>query len=167
MPSKLSDQALPHKWLKEKQRGLRDGFSTELTLRVHRGLSWYGRACSEQEDADVRFILLWIAFNATYATEIDANFGNDREKFRLFFSTLIHLDYDKRIYGLVWSRFPNEVRLLLDNRFVFAPFWAHQNGVPGNGDWEERPPSCPDKREPARDSARALEGLAGRRSSSQ
>jgi len=138
MPDKPMDCALHHEKLKEKQRVIRDRFSTELTLRVHRGLSWFGRACEQGDDDDVRFILLWIAFNATYATEIDADVGNDREKFRLFFRTLIDLDPDKRIYGLVWSRFSNEVRMLLDNRYVFAPFWAHQNGVPGNSDWDDR-----------------------------
>lgn len=138
MPNKPTDCALHHENLKEKQRGIRDQFSTELTLRVHRGLSWFGRACEQGNDDDVRFILLWIAFNAIYATDIDADVGNDREKFRLFFRTLIDLDPDKRIYGLVWSRFSNEVRMLLDNRYVFAPFWAHQNGVPGNGDWDDR-----------------------------
>ena len=138
MPSKPGDQRLHHDCLKQKQRGLRDGFSTELTLRVHRGLSWYGRACSEDDDADVRFILLWIAFNAAYASDLDVDVGNDREKFRLFFKTLVELDGEDRIYGLVWSRFSNEIRLLLDNPYVFAPFWAHQNNVPGNEDWEAR-----------------------------
>jgi hypothetical protein len=138
MPNKQAESPVSHAALKRKQRELRDGFSTELTLRVHRGLSWYGRACQEEGDSDVRFILLWIAFNAAYASEIDADLTGDREKFRLFFRTLVELDADRRIYKLVWSRFPNEVRLLLDNRYVFAPFWAHQNGVAGYEDWEER-----------------------------
>lgn len=138
MPNEPAEPALRHLALKEKQRSIRDGFSTELTMRVHRGLSWYGRACKEVDDTDVRFILLWIAFNATYASDIDVEFGGDREKFRLFFKTLIDLDRGEQIYGLVWSRFSNEVRLLLDNPYVFAPFWAHQNGVPGNENWRDR-----------------------------
>lgn len=138
MLHKPTDTSLCHPALKEKQRALREGFPTELTLRVHRGLSWFGRACEEQHDADVRFILLWIAFNAAYASDLDVAVANDREKFRLFFKTLIDLDEADRIYALVWTRFSNEIRLLLDNRYVFAPFWAHQNGVPGNADWEER-----------------------------
>jgi hypothetical protein len=138
MPSDSAAAPLQHQSLKEKQRSLRDGFSTELTLRVHRGLSWYGRASAEHDDADVRFILLWIAFNATYASDLDLDVGNDREKFRLFFRTLVELDRSDRIYRLVWNRFSNEIRLLLDNRYVFAPFWAHQNGIPGNDDWEAR-----------------------------
>ncbi|MEA1071736.1 HEPN domain-containing protein [Sphingomonas sp. LY160] len=117
---------------------MRDGFPTSLTLRVHRALSWLGRASEEEDDADVRFILLWIAFNAAYASDIDAEVSGDRERFKLYFKTLIDLDSDDRIYALVWSRFSNEVRLLLGNRYVFAPFWSHQNGVPGNADWQDR-----------------------------
>lgn len=105
---------------------------------MHRALSWYGRACEEVEDSDVRFILLWIAFNAAYAADIDDELTGDRERFRLFFQTLIDLDEEDRVYALVWSRFSNEIRLLLDNQYVFSPFWAHQNGKPGFGDWQDR-----------------------------
>jgi hypothetical protein len=131
-------ESLSHKALKTKQRAIRDHFPIELTLRVHRALSWFGRACEEDDDSDVRFILLWIAFNAAYASDIDVEAGGDREKFRLFFKTLIDLDPDRRIYASVWDRFPHEIRMFLDNRFVFAPFWAHHNGQAGYIDWEER-----------------------------
>ena len=56
--------------LKEKQRALRSGFSDSLTLRVHRAISWFGRAQAEPDDLDVRFILLWIGFNAAYASDM-------------------------------------------------------------------------------------------------
>jgi hypothetical protein len=46
--------------LKEKQRLVRSDFPESLTLRVHRAISWLGRAEKEVDDADVRFILLWI-----------------------------------------------------------------------------------------------------------
>lgn len=133
-----STDCLSHENLKSKQREIRDGFPIPLTLRVHRALSWFGRACEEDDDSDVRFILLWIAFNAAYASDIDIEGGGDREKFRLFFKTLIDLDPGRRIYASVWDRFPHEIRIILDNRYVFAPFWSHQNGQPGYEDWEER-----------------------------
>lgn len=44
--------------LKGKQRWLRGGFPTPLTLRVHRSLSWLRRAEAEADDLDIRFILL-------------------------------------------------------------------------------------------------------------
>ncbi len=49
-----------YKTLKDKQRRLREGFPPNFGLRIHRALSWLGRAASEQDDADVRFILLWV-----------------------------------------------------------------------------------------------------------
>src|SRR5688572_7222207 len=107
-----SNVTLHHAALKEKQRAIRDGFPTSLTLRVHRSLSWYGRACDEGDDTDVRYILLWIAFNAAYAADIGDELSGDRERFRLFFQTLVELDCEDRIYSLVWSRFSNEIRLL-------------------------------------------------------
>ncbi len=61
-------ESLKHAALKKKQRTLRDDFPETMGLRVHRALSWIARA-EEAEDADGRFIFLWIAFNAAYADE--------------------------------------------------------------------------------------------------
>ena len=125
--------------LKDKQRALRDGFAVPLGLRVHRAISWLQRADAEAQDADVRFILLWIAFNAAYADDLDAR-GPEGERgaFQAFFATLVGFDNRHRIYDTVWSRFPQEIRVLLDNRHVFHPFWQHHNGAPGYEDWAER-----------------------------
>lgn len=127
-----------HELLKAKHRGLREGHPSPLTLRVHRALSWLGRAETELDDRDVRFILLWIGFNAAYAADLDRALDGAREHFNSFFDQLIGLDSGQRIYDAVWERFPNEIRLLLSNKYVFAPFWAHSNAVPGNADWAER-----------------------------
>src|SRR3546814_1947124 len=64
---------LHHENLKAKQRELRGNFPEPLTLRVHRALSWLRRAEAEQTDEDVRFILLWIGFNAAYAGDVEAS----------------------------------------------------------------------------------------------
>ena len=127
-----------HSKLKEKQRRLRDTFPANIGLRLHRAISWLGRAESETEDADLRFILLWIGFNAAYAGELrDEAFG-ERGAFKSYFEALVALDADDRIFNSVWQRFSQEIRLLLNNRYVFAPFWSHQNGIDGYGDWEVR-----------------------------
>lgn len=122
--------------LKSKQRDLRDGFPTALTLRVHRALSWLTRAEDEHEDLDVRFILLWIGFNAAYAGDLDE--ARERDHLRIFFEVMVRLDAGSRIYDMVWQRFSQEIRVLLDNRYVFAPFWKHHNGIAGNEDWAEK-----------------------------
>ena len=127
--------------LKLKQRDLRDGFTLPLALRVHRALSWLRRADKEHEDLDVCFILLWIGFNAAYAGDLDraldgAGASNERARFDDFFAALVRMDRDNRIYGVIWNRFSQEIRLLLDNKFVFAPFWKHHAGEIGGGGWE-------------------------------
>jgi hypothetical protein len=58
--------------------------------------------------------------------------------FRTFFETLIKLDGSSRVHHAVWQRFSQEIRIFLDNPYVFAPFWGHHNGEPGNADWETR-----------------------------
>jgi hypothetical protein len=122
--------------LKQKQREIRFGFPEPVGLRVHRAISWLGRAEVESEDYDVRFIMLWIGFNAAYAKDVGAELDNEREAFRVFFEALVTLDKDNRIYNAVWVRFPHEIRVLLNNRYVFAPFWSFQNGS-GSADWEQ------------------------------
>ena len=58
---------IAHVSLKEKQRALRAGFPETMGLRVHRSISWIGRAEITGEDHDAGFLFLWIAFNAAYA----------------------------------------------------------------------------------------------------
>lgn len=132
------DDAVPlsHAALKTKQRLLRNSFPVSLSLRTHRALSWLERAEQETDDDDVRFILLWIGFNAAYAADLYPT--GQRNVFADYFRKLIDLDKEQRIHGLIWTRFPMEISLLLENRYVFAPFWSHHNGAPGYADWERR-----------------------------
>ena len=121
--------------LKDKQRAMRDGFPEGLALRVHRALSWLGRAEVEHNDDDIRFILLWVGFNSAYASDVSAELSSERGVFRAYFETLVLLDRDRCIYNAVWQRFSHEIRMLLSNKYVFQPFWNHHNGVPGYDDW--------------------------------
>ena len=47
-------------------------------------------------------------------------------------------DVERRIYRALWQRFSGPVPLLLENRFVFNPFWQYHNGIDGFEDWEDR-----------------------------
>lgn len=125
--------------LKSKQRALRDGFPPNVGLRVHRAISWLGRAERETDDRDAAFIFYWIAFNAAYADDIrQAVASGERNSFEDYFAKLIGLDKEHRIYNAIWEKFSASIRVILDNRFVFQPFWNHLNGMDGYEDWEER-----------------------------
>lgn len=126
--------------LKDRQRAIRDGFPETMGLRVHRSISWIGRAEACGTDEDAQFIFLWIAFNAAYADEREFQSipQGERTAFLEFFGRLVQLDKERRIYNAVWQRFSGPVRLLLENRYVFNPFWQHHNGIDGYDDWEDR-----------------------------
>ena len=124
--------------LKDKQRAIRHDFPDGLALRVHRAISWLGRAEAEHDDDDLRFILLWVGFNSAYASEVKSEIIGERGIFGAFFETLVALDADRRIYNAVWQRFSQEIRLLLSNKYVFQPFWNHHNGMPGHENWADR-----------------------------
>ena len=129
--------------LKAKQRRLRDNFSEPLGLRVHRANSWLRRADAAGDDLDVRFITLWIGFNSAYAGDLDQAFDmekstGERARFDAYFAALLELDSDGKIYASIWERFSQEIRLLLDNRYVFSPFWKFQSCELGGESWELR-----------------------------
>ncbi|GAB4385861.1 hypothetical protein [Albidovulum sp.] len=131
---------LDHATLKAKQRAIRGGFPENMGLRVHRAISWIGRAESCGEDHDARFLFLWIAFNAAYASEEQFQLAapSERAAFADFFERLVRLDGEARIYRALWQKFHGPVRLLMQNRYVFHPFWQHHNGIAGHADWEAR-----------------------------
>jgi hypothetical protein len=123
--------------LKAKQRAIREGFPQTMGLRVHRAISWIGRAEACGTDDDARFIFLWIAFNADEC-EFPTVQPDERAAFADFFGKLIALDDQRRIYDAIWQRFSGPVRLLMDDRYVLNPFWQHHNGIAGYEDWEDR-----------------------------
>jgi len=87
----ITESSLQHSVLKQRHRQVRDGHPTNLTLRVHRALSWLNRA-EHAEDVDGKFFFLWIAFNAAYAQELDDNDRtSDKATFKAFLQKLCDL----------------------------------------------------------------------------
>jgi hypothetical protein len=129
---------MDYRTLKARHRLERDGHHINLTLRVHRALSWLQRA-EQAEDIDGRFVFLWIAFNAAYATDIDEKYRlSEQEAFKAFLHKLCELDKEHLIEKLVWAEFPGAIRVLLDNPYVFQSFWDHQKGKLTAAEWEKR-----------------------------
>lgn len=115
--------SINHADLKARQRAEREGHSEGLALRAHRALSWLDRA-EQCEDEDGRFIFLWIAFNAAYANEIiEGARAHEKKTFAMFLEKLVELDTEDILYQLIWTEFSGSIRVLLNNQFVFEPFW--------------------------------------------
>ena len=122
--------------LQAEWKRLEDEIRGPLGLRVHRALSWLERAEKEVEDPDAAFIFYWIAFNAAYARDRPRPLeSTERDHFADFFYTIQTLDSHQAIYGAIWERFSGPIRMLLDNQFVFQPFW-NQHAGRGSENWE-------------------------------
>jgi hypothetical protein len=122
--------------LKARQRSLRENWPQPFALRIHRGISWISRAEQEIDDHAGAFLFYWIGFNAAYGGE-RSHFGT-RDDFHTFFHRLERFDTDSRLYDIVWHSFPGPIRLFLQNRYVFAPFWSYHNGENSSSDWEDK-----------------------------
>lgn len=117
---------------------VRENLPRSLALRLHRSLSWTERADQEAGDVDAAFIFHWIAFNAAYARDLPESYGTEeRALFGEYFEKIVRFDVNRKIYDAIWSRFSGPIRLLLNNRYVFQPFWWHHNEPETYGNWED------------------------------
>ena len=124
--------------LKKRQRDERGSYPENLALRVHRSLSWLKRAEIE-DDLDSKFIFLWIAFNAAYAHEIrDRSLYSEKRVYVQFLSRLIEYDTEKHFYSIVWNELSSSIKSILDNQYIFQPFWECKNGYVTEEEWKEK-----------------------------
>lgn len=108
-------------------------------VRLHRAVSWLRCATERQDQHDLRFMALWVAFNACYAGEEDDRSDRslrERQRFRHFLERLVEHDRNRRLYDCLWKEFAGPVRQLVDSRYLFVPFWDSQRT--GSGNWEHR-----------------------------
>ena len=121
--------------LKQRHRAIRDGQDADAATRLHRAISWLGRAEQEASDPDACFIFQWIALNAAYAREFSHD-QSERDRFRQFVATLVGLDAQRSLHQALFNKFSGPIRLLIDNRFVFEPFWTALREHDSSNRWE-------------------------------
>ncbi len=112
----------------------------DFLLRIHRSISWIGKAQGIEDDDDMQFICFWIAFNAAYGRQkdMDEQDGKELRKVAEFFDKISDLDTSHRLYHAVWDNFPDKVRNFISNKFVYQPFWMHHSGQMPREEMEER-----------------------------
>ena len=99
-----------------------------LTIRLHRAISWLKSAEKQDDNLDLKFISLWIAFNACYAVDLNGISSKpEKAKLRDFTSSLVQFDRT-RLYNLFWEKYSGPVRVLIENKFVFEKFWEFNRG---------------------------------------
>ena len=95
-----------------------------LRRRLRRSLSWLERADSGKLDDDVRYIFLWVAFNAAYADARNLRSLDEWERYTRYFKKLTEEENDKnRIYNILKCKLMNVSLSLVENKYVFRGFW--------------------------------------------
>ena len=112
----------------------------DFAVRTHRAISWVKCAQQHGADLDLKFLCLWIAFNAAYARQLDFSDGRTPEKMQVdsFFDKLCQLDEGDRIYNAIWQEFPGPLRTLFRNKFVFKEFWLYKEGKRSKSEWKHK-----------------------------
>ncbi|PJK08132.1 hypothetical protein CO614_10890 [Lysobacteraceae bacterium NML120232] len=88
-------------------------------------------------DPDGCFIFLWIALNAAYAREFGEG-ESERKRMLAFINSLLQVDTGRSLHALVMQRFTGPVRCLIDNKFVFQPFWQALRDYDASNKWEQQ-----------------------------
>ncbi len=108
--------------------------------RFRRIISWIERAESlydqSDPDWDGSFLFYWIAFNAAYDGGNSTDYDSAMHRIEDLLGSMLSLDSDQRIYNIVWIQFSTSVRTLLENKYIFQPYWDFQTGKDSNSDWE-------------------------------
>ena len=109
-----------------------------LRRRLRRSLSWLERTDSCKLDDDVRFISLWVAFNAAYADARDARDGlREWERYKKYFKKLTEND-NNRICNVLKSELRDSSLSLVENKYVFRGFWNFlDDGWFNEDDWKK------------------------------
>lgn len=123
--------------LREQFKSAFDSHSESSRIRLHRAISWLARSEAEANDPDAQFLFLWIAFNAGYAREFDEG-SSERARLMEFLNRLVELDSGNQLSLLVHKVYSGVIRTLLDNKFVFEPFWRALREHDSSGRWEEQ-----------------------------
>jgi len=113
----------------------RDELPDDLAIRLHRAQSWLRAAQRYDDDLDIHFLTLWVAFCACFsASENDHAKLGERANFAQYVERLIYQDKDGLLSQVLWETYPNAVASLLANKYIFSGFWQAQES---GADWEQ------------------------------
>ena len=114
-------------------------------LRLRRSVGWLGRAERElyhsaPPDLDMAFTCYWFSFNALYAKDHPYTpTQGEKGSFKAFFETVIgyHDECKRAILDQIQGNLSEPIKVLLDNKYAFEPFWKHHNGVSKANNWKD------------------------------
>ena len=94
--------------------------------RLRRADAWHRRSQEARPDSEERFIFLWISFNAAYGPTVPGsqdNSSSERRAFNSFRRKIVDRDKCNDLQSIICTKFAGPIRMLMDNKYVFEPFW--------------------------------------------
>ncbi len=123
-------------YLKNKLKQVPDHEFKNDKIRLHRAISWIKCAEDHTNNPDIKFISLWIAFNACYAdNQLQLNIFTEKENLKHFINQLVHQDHEELFFNILWEKFSGPIRLLIQNQYAYKYFWVTQRE--NNIDWRK------------------------------
>lgn len=113
-----------------------------LRLRLRRAISWGKLAEQLSDDLAVRFIFLWIGFNAIYSRDPDMVAKGESvaaafHEIKKHLKVLVPLD-SECIYKIFWKGEAFEACLsLMEDEYLFQSFWKLRHTKSRKGEWRE------------------------------
>ena len=111
--------------------------------RLRRADSWLKLSQTVDSD-DERFIFLWIAFNAAYGAELwhkdlEILTDTERNKVRKFLAEILLRDHEENMKNILFDEkfFSNAVRKLIQNEYVYEPYWQWVRDEQNDEPWEK------------------------------
>ena len=105
--------------------------------RMRRAGSWLNRSEEATSDGE-KFIFLWIAFNAAYGRDVtDSQNQVQRQQFNDFLRKIVERDEQRDIERILWDTYSGPIRIILENKYVYGPFWKWIQGDPESARWPE------------------------------
>ncbi|TCB32396.1 hypothetical protein E0H82_15220 [Acinetobacter sp. ANC 4910] len=108
--------------------------SEAFNLRLHRGISWFKKSILLDEDLDLKFISLWISFNAIYARE--GTVIQPQQGVKQFLTALSQLDYEHKVEYVLEHKGKQSIHLILDNPYIYQGFWDYHNHKISQASWK-------------------------------
>jgi len=107
----------------------------DLAIRLHRAQSWLRAAERYKDDPDICFLTLWVGFCACFSASenVHTKLG-ERASFAQYVERLAYYDSEGLLSQVLWETYPNAVRSLLANKYIFSGFWLAQET---DGNWED------------------------------
>lgn len=108
-------------------------FNENFRLKIWRSLSWLKNA-EHNEQLDIKFVSLWIAFNAAYADEL-SDIQGDKNTFINFLRSVCKYNTTNSLQKILNKYHQTKIKQILELPYTFQPFWDFYNGKKTENDW--------------------------------